>query len=265
MTVLAALATTAAVLAWRPPAAWWLRHRLGGPSGVPVRGLAAGAVGLVGVVGGPALLALPGPQVVLVATVIGAGLVVVRQVRSARARALVERRRAEVADLLGLMAAELRAGALPAGVLVGLARDFDVLAPAARAAASGGDVPAALRHGATEPGRSLLADVAGAWLVAERAGAPLATVLDRLEQSSRADREIAREVGAGVAPARATGRLMALLPIVGLALGSGLGGDPVAVLTSTWPGVLCLAAGTGLACCGVVWVDRIGLSVERAS
>jgi tight adherence protein B len=265
MTILAALATTAAVLVGRPPHGWWLRHRLGGVAEVPVRRALAGVVGLVVVVAGPELLSLPGPQVVLGLTVAGAAAVAVRQLRSVRARAAVARRRAEVADLLGLMAAELRAGALPARVLVGLSRDFDVLGPAARAASSGGDVPAALRHSAAEPGRALLGDVAGAWLVAERAGAPLAKVLDPLEQSSRADREIDREVGAGVAPARATGRVMALLPLVGLALGSGMGGDPVAVLTGTWPGVLCLAAGVGLACCGVVWVDHIALSLERTS
>lgn len=74
-----------------------------------------------------------------------------------------------------------------------------------------------------------------------------------------------REVQSGVAPARATGRLMAMLPVVGLALGSGMGSDPVALLTGTVPGGLCLAAGSACACAGVAWVNRIAATAERTA
>ena len=135
-----------------------------------------------------------------------------------------------MSEAIGLMSAELRAGILPQRVLAGLAPEFDFLAPARTRAELGGDVPAALRRGGRPTGAELLAELAGAWLVAERAGAPLARVLDRLEETARGDLEIEREVESGVAPARATGRLMAVLPVFGLALGSGMGGDPVAIL-----------------------------------
>lgn len=160
------------------------------------------------------------------------------------------------------MSAELRAGILPQRALQGLAPEFPFLTAAARAADLGGDVPAALRAAADESGAELLAELSGAWLVAERAGAPLSRVLDRLEETARGELEIEREVESGLAPARATGRLMAVLPVFGLALGSGMGGDPVAVLTGTYPGVLCLAAGCALACVGVAWVERIASSAE---
>ncbi|MCW2770836.1 MAG: type secretion system protein [Aeromicrobium sp.] len=264
MTVVAALAAGLAVLLRRPPDTWWVRHRLGVGGGVAARPAATTGLVLLVVIGGPVVVGLPGPRLVLALTIAGAGGFALIQVRASRARAVVRRRRAEVADLLGLMAGELRAGILPAHALAGLAPDFGFLAAAARSAHIGGDVPAALRATASAPGRELLGELAGAWHVAERAGAPLARVLDRLEESTRAEREIEREVESGVAPARATGRLMAVLPAVGMALGSGMGGDPLAVLTGTWAGVLCLAAGVGLACTGVGWVERIADSVERA-
>ena len=160
------------------------------------------------------------------------------------------------------MAAELRAGIIPQRVLAGLAPDFAFLGSAAHAAELGGDVAEALRAAAAEPGGELLAELASAWFVAERSGAPLARVLDRLEETARDDHEIEREVQSGVAPARATGRLMAVLPVLGLSLGAGLGGDPVALLTGTVPGALCLAAGSACACGGLGWINRIAASAE---
>lgn len=262
MTALAALLVSAAVLACRPPGRWLARRRLALPTESRRPGRRAAAALVVGVVG-VVIVGPSAPQAVLVVT--GAGVLGfgVRQWRFERRRRRLRERRVLVSEAIGLMSAELRAGMLPQRVLSGLAPDFDFLAPAARAADLGGDVPGALRLAADESGAELLAELAGAWLVAERAGAPLARVLDRLEETARGDLEIEREVEAGLAPARATGRLMAVLPVFGLALGSGMGGDPVAVLVGTIPGVLCLAAGCALACAGIAWVERIASSAER--
>ena len=87
-------------------------------------------------------------------------------------------------------------------------------------------------------------------------------MLDRVAFTAREDAEIDREVQAEAAPARATGRLMAILPVLGLSLGAGMGADPVYVLTSTVVGATCLAGGVALACVGIVWVDRIVASVD---
>ena len=51
----------------------------------------------------------------------------------------------------------------------------------------------------------------------------------------------------------------------GLPLGSGMGGDPVGLLTGTWIGVTCLAAGCALACLGITWVERIAAAAERTA
>lgn len=197
------------------------------------------------------------PLVIVVATLTGAGLFALRQIRSSRSRSASASRRADTIAALDLLAAELRAGILPGAAVAALADDAPSLRPAAVAAAHGGDVVAALRAASVEPGAGALADLAGAWHVAERAGAPLAEVLDRVATTVRDDAEVDREVAAEAAPARATGRLMAVLPVLGLGLGAGMGADPVQVLTGTVLGASCLAAGVALAGAGVVWVDRI--------
>lgn len=260
MNVAAAVLAATAVLLGRPSGRWVVRRRLGIAGAAPSAGWMAALAVAAAAAGLPVVARASGPQVVLVVTVAAVGWFCLRQLRRSRYRDRVARRRAEVVELLGLMAAELRAGILPQRVLTGLAADAAVLRPAGRAAELGGDVVVALREASTEPGHELLGDLAAAWQVADRSGAPLATVIDRLEQAARVDRETVREVESGVAPARATGRLMAVLPVMGLLLGSGMGGDPVAVLTSTWIGVLCLATGSALACAGVAWIERIAVS-----
>ena len=192
-------------------------------------------------------------------------LFVLRQVRLARSRAASLHTRAQVIAALDLLAAELRAGILPHQAIEALADDAPVAAPGRR-----GRRPWRRRGGraagrrARSPGAGALADLAGAWHVAERAGAPLADVLDRVATAARDEAEVDREVQAEAAPARATGRLMAVLPVLGLSLGAGMGADPVHVLTGTVVGASCLAGGLALACAGIVWVDRIVASVDAA-
>ncbi|MET0448841.1 MAG: type II secretion system protein [Aeromicrobium sp.] len=264
MTLVAAASAYLAVLLGRPSGRWWVRRRLGRGGGAVPGGWVAGLGVLAGVGAVTRVPAVSPPRIVLAATVAAVAVFVARQVRAARDRARVMRRRGEIVELLVLMAAELRAGVLPGRMVTGLADDFPMLLPAARAAELGGDVVAALHEAAQVPGHELLRDLGGAWHVADRSGAPLADVLARLAQAARIERDIAREAEAGVAPARATGRLMAVLPVVGLLLGTGMGGSPVGVLTGTWIGVSCLAAGCALACLGMAWIERIAASAVDA-
>ncbi|KQX73888.1 type II secretion system F family protein [Aeromicrobium sp. Root472D3] len=257
MTVAAAVLVGIAVRLRWPDGRSWVRWRLDGSPPAPAPGgVVAGAV-VVGAVAAPWLPRPSGPGLVVATTAAGVGWFAVAQVRRARARVRTVHRRAEAVEIVALMAAELRAGVLPQRMLEGLAVEFTVLGPAARAAGLGGDVPAALREASRVDGRGLLRDVAAAWSVSERSGAGLAAVVERLGRSARDDRENAREIESGVGPARATGRLMAVLPVLGLLLGSGMGGDPVGVLTGTWIGAACLAAGCALACAGIAWIEQI--------
>ena len=263
MNVVAAVLTVAGWFVMRPPGTWVARERLDTPRLRAVR--PAALITPVAVLSCIAVIAigLPPARLIAALTVGGVAWFAVRQLRAERVRRRARVQRDAVAEALGLMAAELRAGILPQRVLSGLAPDFPFLAAASRAAELGGDVSSALRRQSAVPGCELLSAVASAWMVAERAGAPLARTLDRLELSTRDDREIEREVQSGISPARATGRLMAVLPVVGLTMGSGMGGDPITLLTSTVPGALCLAAGSVCACAGVAWVNRIATTAER--
>lgn len=260
MTLVAATSTCLAVVLWRPTGRWWVRHRLGTGASDSPAGVIAVLVVLIAAAVVPSLPVLSPPRIVLAATLAAVSVFAARQVRAARERRRIIRRRNDVVEVLVMMAAELRAGVLAGRTLSALARDFPMLRPASRAVELGGDVVTALHDASRRPGQELLRDLAGAWHVADRSGAPLATVLARLADSARIERDVAREAEAGVSPARATGRLMAVLPVAGLMLGSGMGGDPVATVTGTWIGVLCLAAGCGLACFGVAWIERIAAS-----
>jgi tight adherence protein B len=93
--------------------------------------------------------------------------------------------------------------------------------------------------------------------VADRTGAPLATLLARVAAGVQDDIEIDREIATEAGPARATGTLMAALPVVGLALGTMLGANPIRVLFATVPGLACLVVGLSLACAGLWWIDHI--------
>lgn len=264
MRAAAGLFTVLAVLLAKPSGGWLVRERLSVLRRWNITRAAMVPPLVVTVVLGVVLADLPPARLIVALTAGGVGLFALRQVRGARARDRARSQRDAVAEAVGLMAAELRAGVLPQRALAGLVSDFDFLALASRAAGLGGDVSAALRGESAAAGREQLVDLSSAWFVAERSGAPLARVLDRLEVAARDDREVEREVQSGVAPARATGRLMAVLPVVGLLLGSGMGGDPVELLTSTVPGALCLAAGSVCACGGVAWINHIASAGERS-
>jgi tight adherence protein B len=60
-----------------------------------------------------------------------------------------------------------------------------------------------------------------------------------------------------LAGARSTARILAALPIFGIALGYSLGARPLTFLTATPAGWLCLAAGLGLTALGLHWTSRL--------
>lgn len=278
----AALAAGTAVLLWLPPRGWVVALRLGGPATAGPAGPAAGGAAdllrrlrprrtgpgrwvpaVAAVCAAPWLVTSP-VTALLLATLGGVsvqGWGLAARARAGRAAAALS---AEVAVGVELLAAELRTGVVPAAALRSAADDLPLLAPAAEVSRRGGDVPAALDAAAAAPGAADLVHLAAAWRVAERSGAPVAQVLDHVVEALRADQDLAREVRAECAAARATARVLAILPLLGLGLGSGLGGDPVHVLTATLPGVVCLAAGSALALAGLAWVDRITGRAERA-
>lgn len=94
--------------------------------------------------------------------------------------------------------------------------------------------------------------------LADRTGAPLADLLERVEADARAtDRGLAG-AAAQAAGARATALLLAALPLGGIGLGYGVGVDPVEVLLHTPVGGGCAIAAAVLQSAGLLWTERLG-------
>jgi tight adherence protein B len=188
---------------------------------------------------------------------LAAGVALRERVRGRRRRDL-ERARDRLDESVVLLAAELSAGRPPAQALqAGADAAPDEFAEAAQVAALGGDPAPALRRAAGLPGRAAAADVAAAWQVAGRTGAPVAAIMQRIRLGLQADLAAVREADEQVAPVYATARVLAVLPLGGLALGWALGVDSVRLLVSTGWGQACLLSAVGLVGAGLAWVEAI--------
>lgn len=168
---------------------------------------------------------------------------------------------ASVVEALTLLSAELRAGVEPTMAVRHVAAEHRVLEPWALSLGLGIDEDSELRVMAKRPGCERLADLAAGWHVSQFSGAPLADVVERLVEELRDDLEQRREVARQIAPAKSTARLMALLPVLGFALSSGLSG--VAVILASPIALTSVVLGLVLAATGAWWISRIVRSVER--
>ncbi|WP_311446263.1 type II secretion system F family protein [uncultured Rothia sp.] len=109
--------------------------------------------------------------------------------------------------------------------------------------------------------RERLHDLQLSLRMSECAGAPLATSLERAAEHAeeRIDALLGRQ--SALAAPRATGRILSLLPLLGLGLGVLMGSDPVGVLTGSVLGALTGMLGLGLAFAGRRWTAAL---VHRA-
>ncbi|MFG1867504.1 type II secretion system F family protein [Micromonospora arborensis] len=192
---------------------------------------------LVGVLGGGVGAVVGGP--VAAVAVGGYGALAARAVLRWRLNRTAERSRRHGLDQLCGLAADLRAG-LP-------------VQHAIEAAAAGRDGSDRLRQLTSAAVR-----------LADRTGAPLAELVERIEADARAtDRGLAA-AAAQAAGARATAWLLAALPIGGIGLGYGIGVDPVAVLLHSTVGGACAVLAVALQVVGLLWAERLGAMPGRA-
>lgn len=175
-----------------------------------------------------------GPVAAVAAT--SYGTVAVRVLDRHRARRRRAERRARLLDALGVAAADLRAGL-----------------PVAHA------LPAPPAEEAADPTWSRIA-AAGA--VAERTGAPLADLIERIEADARATDRARAAAAAQLAGARATAWLLAGLPVGGIALGYAIGADPLSVLLHTPVGAACAVGAVALQLAGLAWAKRLSREAE---
>ncbi|KQY62693.1 type II secretion system F family protein [Nocardioides sp. Root140] len=201
------------------------------------------------------------PAVIGVGAVAGLGSLRTKRRRSVEAA----RTGAHIQEVCELISGELQAG-MPVGrCLSEAASVWPPMSAVTSAHTLGGSVPDALRELAVRPGAGDLRLVAAAWQVAVRSGSGLAEALAGVAETVRAREATRRLVRSELASARSTARLMAALPALTLAMGSGAGGDPFRFLVGTPLGLGCLAVGVLLTVVGLRWIESIASGVEAAA
>jgi len=185
------------------------------------------------------------------------------------------RRRAAVVDMLAglrMLGRELHAGAEPAVAAASAcsaARGAGavVLAELAQLTRSddrsktGGSADPATSAAATGPGDTptaqVLARLRSGWLLTRRHGVAFTPLIEDLAVDLAEQLAADRERSGEVAGPRTSGYVMAVLPMLGLMLGAGMGADPVHVLMASPVGNVLLLVGMSLTCGGLLWSARI--------
>jgi tight adherence protein B len=180
-----------------------------------------------------------GPVAALVVSVYAALAARAFTRRSVRARNAAARSRS--LDDLGALAADLRAG----------------LPPAAATEAGAAPGPSA------GPDPRIAELTTAVWRLAERTGAPAADLVERIEADARAADRAHASAAAQVAGAQATALLLAALPAGGIALGFGLGVDPLDILLHSVLGAACAVGAVLLQGAGLLWADRLSGGPSR--
>jgi tight adherence protein B len=176
---------------------------------------------------------------------------------SARGDRRADGRLRSLADGLGALAADLRGG-----------RSLEAAVDAAAVACADDECGRALRTALRAPGAPpagsadpVLADafarIGAAVVLSTRTGCSLASVAAAVEDDLRARHRLRLELRAATAAPRASAALLAGLPLLGLAMGSGIGAGPWGVLTGTGVGQILLVAGVGLEAAGLAWSRRL--------
>lgn len=209
--------------------------------------------------GGLAVLVAATTGVAVGAALAIAGALVLMLLRDARRNRDVTRRGSTLLAAVRLMVAELDAGSRPDAALRAAAELCPGHGEALRSAA------VALAR--AEPAASLrtdeLAPLGCAFDVARSTGAPLADVLARAADDLEATEICAQRVTSLTAGPRSSAALLALLPVLGLVLGSSLGARPLHVLLTGTSGQLLLLVGVVLDVLGVLWTRRIVVNAGR--
>ncbi len=184
-----------------------------------------------------------------------------RPVRAVRARSAGGAVAAQVLlPVIEAVGAQVRAGAPP-----DLAWDaaVEVVEGASDRLPRGPGEPVADALRRAAPGDRVVLAVAAAWSLAEDVGAPLADVLDQLAVGLRSDADVDGEIEASLAGPRATARLLAALPVAGIAIGELIGAHPVRVLVTTPVGRVCAVAGVALGVLGQLWSRQLVAATAR--
>jgi len=172
-----------------------------------------------------------------------------------------QRWRTSVIELCDAMAAELSAGRTPDEAFTAAAAVLDPHVSRELLHTSR-PPPEHLDKLATRPGAEGLRLLAACWRIGAERGGTLATVLDGLAGALRDEEAQRQDVSVQLAGPRATARLLAALPLLGLAMAAALGAHPVPFLCGTLPGLACLITGMALNLLGLHWTRALAKSAE---
>lgn len=175
------------------------------------------------------------------------------------------KRRSASIEFLGALSAELSVGQPLVSAFERAAASIPVVIcpQSCSAARMGGDLAESLKRDAAREQLPALRALSALWSVSEESGASLAAAVARLAESQLASEEIRGTLQAELAGPKATAKVLAGLPVLGMLLGASLGGDPVGWLTGSIWGIAVLITGVGLEVLGVLWVNRMMKAVEK--
>lgn len=219
--------------------------------------------GLAVLTAGLLAAAMAGPVAALLAAVCAG--IAASAVRAKRAAGVTSARRGAELEVLAGLGAELRSGRHPAAALSAVQTpaddELEVALSAARATARlGGDVSASLRRGGAG---AALSKLAAAWQLSEECGAPLADMVAQVAGDVQAIVDLHRDAQIELTGARATGVVLAVLPLLGVALGAAMGAHPMHVLLHTPAGAVCGVGGLTFELAGLAWVRRLTNGTRR--
>ncbi|MGH8890557.1 MAG: type II secretion system F family protein, partial [Acidothermaceae bacterium] len=196
--------------------------------------------------------------------------------RRASARRRAQALRREVVELAHAVAGELRSGR-PASVAFGVGIESAgdplrmLMAPVAELTRRGdlidvcdaidavvARVPASVRESVEG-----LRRLAACLRVASSSGATLAPTVDRVADALQDEIELDRALAGSLAAPRATVRLLAALPVLGLLLGAAIGADPLRFLVGSGSGLGCTLVALSFDVAGVAWARRIARRAAR--
>ncbi|MDR2280993.1 MAG: type II secretion system F family protein [Gordonia sp. (in: high G+C Gram-positive bacteria)] len=208
------------------------------------------------VAGAPLLVGAGAGAAPAVASVLVAATVIGVRRRSVR-RTAQELRDTQVRRALSVMIAEMSVGAPVVHACRSAADEISRDGPSEVARELARMAARAELGGEPVDGSAGLDRLAAAWAASAGRGLPMIDLMQSLRADLAARAEHASRTRAGLAGPRATATVLAMLPLLGVALGQAMGAEPLAVLLRPGVGGILLVIGTGLAVSGVWWTVAI--------
>jgi tight adherence protein B len=211
-----------------------------------------GLGGVGGLIIAPLLIVSVGGAVVMtVAWVVSSRL---RHRKALRHASDIARAAQVIESLLGL-------GHIPSAALRLAAQDCPVLTPAVALVDMGGEPWQVMDDLSLVPGQAGLSQIGRAWHVSHLSGASMLESLQQVRANLEEANSSADLVAGELAGPRATSQMLAVFPLLGLAMAFGLGANPFHFFSATLIGRLSLFLGISLACAGVVWSELVATTI----